>query len=253
MIDLPVASPETPSMPPMHFEHRVDFSEQSSWDDAPRAPVASAVESVLLGWSKSSSHPIREISYPVESTPTARTASEIDFLEILAKLLQAEQRASSVNFANASENLFEIRRLTGFTWARLSSLLNVDRRTLNNWAKGAKIRKKNREHIGRALEVLRFSDRGSSELNAAALDKYGTPYELSPFEAISQKNYEAAKQYLSYGLSRPHNQYVATDTASWIGEFQQITMHSDADGTEKIEPLPDEPMPAYRKRKIKRG
>lgn len=253
MIDLPVASPEPPSMPPMHFEYRADFSGPGSWDDIPRAPVASAIESVLLGWSQSSSHPIREISSPVESIPVARTTSGIDFLELLAKLLQAEQRASSVDFANASENLFELRRLTGFTWARLSSLLNVDRRTLNNWAKGAKIRKKNCEHIGRALEVLRFSDRGSSELNAAALDKYYAPYELSPFEAISQKNYEAAKQYLSYGLSRPHNQYVATDMVSWIGEFQQMAMHPDADGTEKIEALPDEPMPAHRKRKIKRG
>ena len=253
MIDALVVSQEAPTRPPMHFEYRADSCEQGSRGVISNVPVASVIESILPDWSQSSSHPIREILCPVEPRPAARTASKIDFLEILSKLLQARQRASSVNFANASENLFELRQLTGFTWARLADLLDVDRRTLNNWAKGAKIREKNCEHIGKTLEVLRFADRGSSELNAAVLDEYRAPYALSPFEAISQKNYETAKQYLSYGLSRPHGQYTATDAASWTGDFQQMTMHPDADGTEKIEPLPDEPMPAYRKRKIKRG
>ena len=200
MIDAAIVSLEAPSMPPVHFEYRADTRRQDSWGIDPHAPIASAIESVLLGWSQSSSHPTCEILCPAEPRPVARTASEVDFFELLTKLLQASQRASSVNFAKASENLFELRRLTGFTWARLASLLNVDRRTLNNWVKGKKIREKNCEHIGKALEVLRFADRGTSELNAAALGEHCAPHELSPSEAISLKNYEMAKQYLSYGL-----------------------------------------------------
>ena len=253
MIDPLVVSQEAPARPPMYFEYRTDSSEQDSRGVIPSTPVVSTIENTLPGWPRSSSCPIREKLYPVEPEFTARTASKTDFIELLAKILQAERRASFVNFANASANLFELRRLTGFTWTRLANLLDVDRRTLNNWAKGAKIREKNCEHIGKTLEVLRFADRGSAELNAAALDEYCPPYELSPFEAIRQKNYETAKQYLSYGLSRPHSQYAATDAVSWIGEFQQMAMHPDADGTEKIEPLPYEPAPTYRKREIKRG
>ena len=175
------------------------------------------------------------------------------FLLGLTKLLQARQRAASVNITNASENLFELRRLTGFTWTRLARLLNVDRCTLNNWVKGAKIREKNCEHIGKALEVLRFANQGTSELNAAALDEHCAPHDVSPFESLRLKNYETAKQYLSHGLSWPHVQYAAKDAASWPGEFRPIAMHPDADGTEKIKPLPDEAALAYRKRGIKRG
>ena len=154
---------------------------------------------------------------------------------------------------SAIENLFELRRLTGFTWTHLASLLNVDRRTLNNWVKGVKIREQNGLHIAKTLEVLRFADRGSAELNSAALNKQDVRNKLSPFEAIRASDYELAKQWLSLGISRPNIWQGMTDTSPQIGEFQRMVIHAGADGTEMIEPLPDEPEPESRKRQIRRG
>ena len=169
-----------------------------------------------------------------------------------ANLSRAEERAASVNISDASENLFEIRRLTGFSWGELASLLNVTSTTLSRWAKGAKINKKNREQIAGTLKVLRYSDQGSAESNAQKL-KQQIESERSPLEMIRSKDYEAAKQLLSYGPSRPQIRRTSSDTSSWIGEFQPILMHPNADGTESFEPLPDEPEPVTRKRSIKRG
>ena len=181
------------------------------------------------------------------------TTSWVNVFDLYIDLLQAETRANSVNVENATENLFEIRRLTGFTWNNLARLLNVDRRTLNNWAKGTKIREKNRNHIAETLGVLRFIDRGAAELNSSALNEHHVLHEPNPFEAIRTGNYEAAKQRLSPGVSRQYESRSATHATPLYGEFQPMVMHADADGTEMIESLPDESAPVSRKRQIKRG
>ena len=164
---------------------------------------------------------------------------------------RAEARAASVNIEDASENLFEIRRLTGFTWSLLAGLLNVNRRTLNNWAGGANIRGKNRAHLAKTLGVLRFADRGLAELNATALHEQGPRQRHSPFEAIQAEDYELAKQLLSHGPSRPDKRPAASSMLR-IGEFRPILMHPDADGTEKIEELPNMPKPKSRRKPIRR-
>ena len=174
-------------------------------------------------------------------------------MKILIDQLQAETRANSVNAENATENLFEIRRLTGFTWNRLAQLLNVDRRTLNNWAKGTKIREKNRKHIAETLGVLRFIDRGSAEFNSSALNENNALHDPNSFEAIRTGNYETAKLRLSPGVSRPYGPQTGTHATPLYGEFQPMVMYPDADGTEMFEPLADEPEPTSRKRQIKRG
>ena len=181
------------------------------------------------------------------------TESQINLLEYCADPLQAEERVSSVRVKNASENLFELRRLTGFTWIQLANLLNVTRRALYNWLKGAMIREKNREHIAETLKVLRFVDRGSAELNASALYEQILRYEFNSIEAIKTGNYELAKRHLAQGHSRPNKFSDSVDPVKWIGEFQPMLMHADADGNELIEPLPNEPEPKSRKRSIRRG
>ena len=239
--------------PSAHFAYSTDISQKNVTPVHSQILRTVPVEDYFAERAPSSSYSAFEIFYRVQVESPAHTASRISLVELCADLLRAEKRAASVNYADAPENLFELRRLTGFTWSRLAKLLNVDRRTLNNWVKGAKIREKNSDHIGKTLEILRFADRGASELNAMALNAHHPLQEHSPFEAIRFRNYETAKQSLSYGLSRPQSQYAATDIASWSGEFRPMVIHPDADGTEKIEPLPYEPAPAYRKRKIKRG
>ena len=177
------------------------------------------------------------------------TASRTRITESLIDLFRAERRAASVKEMDAAENVYELRRLTGFTWEPPADLLNVDRRTLHNWVKGGKIKKTNMEHIANTLSVLRFADRGSTEENAMAILERSS---LGPtaLEAIKVGQYLDARQHLSHGRSRS----LSTSTRiSWIGEFQPMSMHEGADGTEIIEPLPDEPKPVSRKRHIRRG
>ena len=177
------------------------------------------------------------------------TASRTRITESLMDLFRAERRAASVNEIDAAENVYELRRLTGFTWGPLADLLNVDRRTLHNWVKGGKIKKTNLEHIANTLSVLRFADRGSAEENEMEISKR-SPLGSTPFEAIKAGQYSDARQYLSHGQSRS---LFASTGISWMGEFRPISMHEGADGTEIIDPLPDEPKPVSRKRHIRRG
>lgn len=185
------------------------------------------------------------LDLPIYST------SHVSIVERSVDRIHAEERAASVNVESASNNLFEIRRLTGFNWKNLAKLLNVDRRTLNNWVKGTNIRNKNRQHIAKTLGVLRFIDRGLAELNSEALNKQHVPNEVSPFEAIRTGNYEVAKQLLSHGVSRLERSQVVAGATPGYGDLQPILMHPDADGTELIEPLPYEPAPMSRKLSIR--
>ena len=249
-----VAITDFPVEPPTRFERKTELRKSDPWladlrdlnvgltGTGTGAPISSsscfgALKNISLLWQE----------------PPTHTASWINLIELYIDRLHAEERAASVNIDDAPENLFELRRLTGFTWTHLANLLNVDRRTLNNWVKGAKIREQNRLHIAKTLKVLRFADRGSAELNSTALNRQRVWSKLSPFEAIRTGDYEIAKQWLSHGLSRFNRWQATIDTTPQIGEFQPMAMHADADGTETIEPLPDEPEPVSRKRQIRHG
>lgn len=163
---------------------------------------------------------------------------------------EAEKRANAVNREKATENVFEIRRLTGFTRQQLAEILNVDRRTIHNWMQRGTIKRTDREHIAETLAVLRFADRGLSEENAKAMTERSQEFGMTPLEAIKEHQYSVARQCLSPGPGRPQLVRKASDPASWIGEFQPLLMHEGADGSESSEPLPEAPRPASRRRKI---
>ncbi len=180
------------------------------------------------------------------------TASLTDIPELLPSLSQAERRSTSVNEADAIENVFELRRLTGFNWTQLADLLKVDRRTLHNWVKGGEVRRANRQHIAKTLSVLRFADRGSAEENARAVAEVSSAGG-TVFEAIKAGRHDNARQYLSFGRSESIPAPSVSNQGSWTGEFQPMATHAEAIGIEAIESLPDEPRPASRRRRIKRG
>ncbi|MDE0367235.1 MAG: hypothetical protein OXP09_16885 [Gammaproteobacteria bacterium] len=158
----------------------------------------------------------------------------------------------SESTVDAHGNLFEIRRLTGLNWTSLADLLNVDRRTIHNWVKGGRIRKVNRHHVAETLKVLRFADRGSAELNAAGLD---APSEsgLTALGLVKAAQYANARNTLGRGVSRPFAAAQESDAGLRTGTFRSIITHDGADGSETIEPLPDEPMPRSQKRRLERG
>ena len=247
---------DNPMKPPTHFEHKAKIKKPNS-----RLIGSQTSDSAPIGiCSNFGAHIIyfSHVSTIYGAAPRRQeshkdTTSWVPLIELYIEQLQAEARSNSVNVENATENLFEIRRLSGFTWNNLAKLLNVDRRTLNNWAKGTKIRKKNRIHIAETLGVLRFIDRGSAELNSSALNEHHVLHESNSFEAIQTGDYETAKQRLSPGVSRPDGPQTGTHATHLYGEFQPIVMYPEADGTEMFEPLADEPEPKSRKRQIKRG
>lgn len=188
------------------------------------------------------------LSQPWLISPTL-TTSRKRMAESLIDLFRAERRAASVKDADAAENVYELRRLTGFDWIPLADFLNVDRRTLYNWVKGGRVKTANIKHIARTLSVLRYADRGSAEENASAIMERSS-VGPSLFEVIKSHQYDDARQFLSHGVSRL---LPASAQATWSGEFQSIYMHEDALGNETIEPLPDEPKPVSRKRHVRRG
>ena len=249
-----IAVTDFPVEPPTHFERKVQPRKYDSWLADVQDPNVSVIGASTWAPISSSSclGALKNISL-LWQEPLTYTASWINLIERYIDILHAEERAASVNIDDAPENLFELRRLTGFTWTDLASLLNVDRRTLNNWVKGAKVREQNRLHIAQTLKVIRFADRGAAELNSAALNKQDIQNKLSPLEAIQASEYELAKQWLSHGWARPNRWQATAGATLRIGELQPMIMHADADGTEMIEPFPDEPEPVSRKRQIRHG
>lgn len=111
-----------------------------------------------------------------------------------------EHAAASVNKEDARSNLYEVRRLTGFTWEVIADLAMVTRRTLYNWAQGGAVAEDSKRHIAAVLAVLRYSDRGTAEKNAVAL--YEPHREGDPFWLLKCQRYEEAKRFLGKGCGR---------------------------------------------------
>ncbi len=134
-----------------------------------------------------------------------------------------------------SENLFKLRRLTGYSAERLASLLEVGRETIESWLRGEEISKDcDVNHINKALSVIQFSDRGTADENARALEDFSLG-EVTPFEAIKSHRYSEAMRWLSFSPARHKMEREKSVWENAIGEFQPILLHDEADGTETTE------------------
>ena len=107
---------------------------------------------------------------------------------------------------------------------------------------------------GFALIGESFWDPASSSSCPGAIENIPLTWPKSPTAtASSRTGLEDTRQHLSHGLSRPDELRSAAAAAPWFGEFQPMLMHAGADGTEVIEPLPDEPEPVSHERPIRHG
>ena len=181
------------------------------------------------------------------SKPFSRSKTSI--FEILFDWMHAEFRSSSVNLVDATENVYELRILTGFSWVELAGLLNVDRRTVHNWAKGKRVSKKNAQHIAHTLALMRYADRGSTDQNSTAIFERSVTG-TTPFEEIRRGRYDEARRIMSYGKER--TDLPATESP-FAGDFLPIFIHTKADESGSVTSLPAEPRPTSRKRNIRRG
>lgn len=202
-------------------------------------------------WSSSLREDALEYMMRVARVAPTRSTSHASLLDGLSNSEYAEILATPVSVARTHGNLYEIRRLTGLNWSRLAELLNVDRRTVHNWVKGGEVREANRHHVAETLMVLRFANRGSAELNAAALEEPSSSG-ITAFALIRAAQYDIARSILGHGATKSSAAKPKRGLASQTGEFQSMVMHEGADGTEANDPLPFEPMPKSRKRRLDR-
>lgn len=162
-------------------------------------------------------------------------------------LMEALKRSFAVDISMTTDNLYEIRRLTCFSWERLADLLNVDDEIMILWVRGERIADEHFDHIARTLSVLRYSDKGDSELNAMDLDR--TRDNASVFKLIKNQKYLEAIRSLGPGIGRPQS----TKTKQYrFGDSAPIFTHAMADGTEDFIPPPDVPEPNSKRIKVRK-
>lgn len=122
---------------------------------------------------------------------------------VARRLLQkgsVDQYAEQARELDAKDALFEIRRLTGYTWEEIAELVSVDRRTLYNWVQGGRIRRNNNETLREVLVVLRSIDPGDDREMRKQLDRKNAAGERV-FELIADGRYQAAR--MIPGIGRP--------------------------------------------------
>jgi transcriptional regulator with XRE-family HTH domain len=166
-----------------------------------------------------------------------------------------KETGTGVNKEAARENLYEARRLTGFTWDELAALLEVDRRTLHNWTQGGPVRDANQTRLAELLGVLRYADRGSAEANRLALNKPDASG-VTPLGLMTRGRFQEAQIALGRGAGRPALPLVSGDAlvglrtrALGLGYFSD----SETDGESEEGPQPP-PQPARSRRiPMKRG
>jgi tetratricopeptide (TPR) repeat protein len=163
--------------------------------------------------------------------------------------IAALSRAQSVDRSMASENVFKIRQLTGYSWAKIGELLNVDRRTINNWAQGRPVHEANQSHVAMVLSAIRYIDRGDIEENQELLERRisGT---RTAFQELAKGNAEGVRRKLSFGES---NRLRPMSSDHSVQPFDGILLHDAADGTEALEPLSFEAKPTFSKKTLKRS
>ena len=239
-----------PSVPPTEFIQSTETDYTDTWLGNTTNFVRETLgRGFSDSWTSSSKHGTLEYFSKNWLQPISQTSSRTAIAESVKNMIDAETRESSITAADASENVFELRRLTGFSWVRLAEFLNVDRRTLNNWVNGSEIRTRNRKHIDSALAVLHFIDRGTAEDNCRALETRIS--NSTAFELIRTERYYQARSKIGPGPKRFRSPKLSN--TDWIREHHPITIHEDADGTESIELLTSVPKPQALKRQLKRG
>jgi hypothetical protein len=101
------------------------------------------------------------------STPVARV---VDFpqTETVPDVAGSRHISAPPGF-RARDAIFELRRLTDFTWEELAKLLSVTRRSLHLWANGHPINTANETHLRDLLTTVRSLDRGTARENRELL------------------------------------------------------------------------------------
>lgn len=102
---------------------------------------------------------------------------------------------------DAGHAIAELRRITGLTWDQLARLFGVSRRAIHFWAAGKMMNSTNEERLARILAVARGMDRGSVQVNRAAIVAVHADGSCI-FELLAAGEYERAASVGGVGESR---------------------------------------------------
>ena len=131
-------------------------------------------------------------------TPSSANADQIE----ISVAADADLMHPDVIGDSASQ-VFELRRISGLTWAQLSELFGVSKRAPFLWAEGKQLHPDHQRKLAERLTALRYIDRGSASENRALLfspASEGRTY----FELLKFGELELFKTGAGVGGGRPH-------------------------------------------------
>jgi transcriptional regulator with XRE-family HTH domain len=161
-----------------------------------------------------------------------------------------------VNKEAARENLLELRRLTGFTWEELASLVGVDRRTLHNWTQGGPVRSVSQERLAELLRVMLSIDRGTAEANRIALNRPDPLLGVTGLQLLTEERFADAQALIGKGDGlRPASGYAFVEPRAHLRTGALGLGYFSASSTPAAEAdLPAPPQPSRSRRvPAKRG
>lgn len=98
-----------------------------------------------------------------------------------------------------SRAIFELRRISGLNWDELAQLFEVSRDTIHSWASRKPLDADEERRIMRALDVVRYADRGTSRATRKALHDTDAGTGRSPFELLAKQRFDEASKALGKG------------------------------------------------------
>ncbi len=243
----------TPALPPRRFDIDPPVVAKNAWDASESYFKTSTAEWGMNDTRSSSSPNSETVEFIKNYAIMPRsTSAQSNGIEALAQMVSAEERAISVQLGKSVENLFEIRRLTGFSWESIAGLLSVDRRSVHNWVKGGEIRDKNAIRIADILSTLRFIDRGSVELNVVALTQKNSDG-LTALEFLKEGLIENARKAVGPGTPSGRPQVGMVSDSKLPKGLLEFFVHPDASSADLTEQIDVEPARTKRRRTIRRG
>lgn len=112
-----------------------------------------------------------------------------------------------------SEDLFELRRLSGLTWEQIAQLFGVNRRSVHFWASGKELSITNEERLYRLLDTIRRCYCGSGQATRASLLRPG-PQGSSPFDLLAEGRLQEALEILGTPGVRARSHEVSLSTTA---------------------------------------
>jgi len=102
----------------------------------------------------------------------------------------------------SAELVYELRRMSGLTWAQIADVFGVSERTPYHWASGKILSAENHERLGQVVATLKFIDRGSAEENRNLLLASACPGKIY-LDLLCSGDYEFVRELAGKGSGRP--------------------------------------------------